>query len=147
LSEGYANMIVFITDGYPTWGETFIPNILQNVQTYNTKDVRIFPFGVGEDISKPLLIQMGVENGGYAEFIETDDNISKVISNHFLRISKPVLTNLEIVIEGLVTSDKFPRPIPDLFWGSQVPGRSSQLPDCSPHRSVREGFPHTVPQS
>jgi hypothetical protein len=29
----------------------------------------------------------------------------------------------------------------------QVPGRSSQLPDCSPHRSVREGFPHTVPQS
>ena len=116
------NMIVFITDGYPTWGETFIPNILQNIQAYNTMDVRIFPFGVGEAVteSKALLIQMAVENGGYAEFIEQDDDISEVISNHFKRISKPVLTDLEIKIEGLVTSDKFPRPLLDLFWGSQV---------------------------
>ena len=124
FSEGYANMnmIVFITDGYPTWGETFIPNILQNIQAYNTMDVKIFPFGVGEAVteSKALLIQMGVENGGYAEFIEQDDDISEVISNHFKRISKPVLTDLEIKIEGLVPSDKFPRPLSDLFWGSQV---------------------------
>jgi len=29
----------------------------------------------------------------------------------------------------------------------QVPGRIGQLPGQSPHRSVREGFPHTVPQA
>jgi hypothetical protein len=109
-----------MTDGYPTWGETFVPNIVRNVKEANSKNVRIFSFGVGEDISKPLLVQMAVENGGYAEFIDQDDDIAWVIGNHFKRISKPVLTNLEIRIEGLVTSDKFPRPLPDLFWGNQV---------------------------
>ena len=120
FSGDYANMIVFITDGYPTWGETFIPNILENVRDANTHNVRIFPFGVGDDVSKTLLVQMAVENGGYAEFIEQDDDIATVIANHFKRISKPVLTDLDIKIEGLVTSDKFPRPLPDLFWGNQV---------------------------
>jgi Ca-activated chloride channel homolog len=115
-----ANMIVFMTDGYPTWGETFIPNIIKNVKDANTKNVRIFSFGVGEDVSKTLLVQMAVENGGYATFIHQDDDIAVIIGNHFKRISKPVLTNLDIRIEGLVTSDKFPRPLSDLFWGNQV---------------------------
>jgi Ca-activated chloride channel family protein len=120
FSNDYANMIVFITDGYPTWGETTIPNILASVKNYNKQSVRIFPFGVGEDVSETLLVRMGVENGGYATFIEEDDDIAKKIGNHFKRISKPVLTDLELVIDGLTTSDKFPRPLPDLFWGSQV---------------------------
>lgn len=120
FSDGYANSIVFLTDGYPTWGETFIPNILSNVRANNTKNVSIFSFGVGEDISQTLLTQLAVENGGYAEYIYEDDDIATKISNHFKRISKPVLTDLEIKIEGLVTSDKFPRPMPDLYWGNQV---------------------------
>lgn len=120
FSDEYANMIVFMTDGYPTWGETWVPNIINNVKNANTKNVRIFSFGVGEDVSKPLLVQMAVENGGYAEFIKQDVNIARIIGNHFQRISKPVLTDLDIKIEGLVTSDRFPRPLADLFWGSQV---------------------------
>ncbi len=120
FSNEFSNMLVFLTDGYPTWGETFIPNILANVAEYNTQDVRIFSFGVGEDVSEQLLVQMAVENGGYAEFITEDDDIYTTISNHFQRISKPVLTDLDIKIEGLSTSDKYPRPLPDLFWGNQV---------------------------
>ncbi|MBN1559757.1 VWA domain-containing protein [candidate division KSB1 bacterium] len=120
FSDHYANMIVFITDGYPTLGETFVPAIVENVKKANTKNVRIFSFGVGDDVSKPLLVQMAIENGGYAEFIQDDDDIARIIGNHFKRISKPVLTNLDIKFEGLVTSDRFPRPLADLFWGSQV---------------------------
>ena len=120
FSADYANMIVFITDGYPTWGETFIPNILANVKARNTRNARIFPFGVGKDVSKPLLVQMAAENGGYATFIQAADSIPIVVKNHLTRIAKPVLADLEIKIDGLITSDKFPRPLPDLFWGSQV---------------------------
>jgi Ca-activated chloride channel homolog len=120
FSSGYANSIVFLTDGHPTWGETFIPDILTNVRANNTNNVSIFTFGVGEDVSQVLLTQLAVENGGYAEYIYQDDDISQKISNHFKRISKPVLADLDIKIEGLVTSDKFPRPLPDLYWGNQV---------------------------
>jgi Ca-activated chloride channel family protein len=120
FSADCANMVVFITDGYPTWGETFVPKILTNVKDENTKSVRIFPFGVGKDVSKPLLVQMATENGGYPTFIQAADSIPIVVKNHLTRISKPVLADLDIQINGLVTSDKFPRPLPDLFWGSQV---------------------------
>ena len=120
FSSECSNMIVFITDGYPTWGETFVPDILANVKAANTQNVRIFPFGVGEDVSKPLLVQMATENGGYATFIQAADSIPIVVKNHLTRIAKPVLADLDIQIDGLVTSDKFPRPLPDLFWGSQV---------------------------
>ncbi|MBN1481906.1 VWA domain-containing protein [candidate division KSB1 bacterium] len=120
FSEGYANMIVFMTDGHPTWGETGVPTIVDNIKKANTKNVKIFSFGVGEDVSKPLLVQMSTENGGYAEFIAEDDDIAKIIGNHFKRISKPVLTDLDIKIPGLSISDPFPKPLADLFWGSQV---------------------------
>jgi Ca-activated chloride channel family protein len=120
FSAECSNMVVFITDGYPTWGETFVPKILTNVKNENTQNVRIFPFGVGKDVSKALLVQMATENGGYATFIQAADSIPIVVKNHLTRIAKPVLAGLDIQIDGLVTSDKFPRPLPDLFWGSQV---------------------------
>jgi Ca-activated chloride channel family protein len=120
FSPDCANMIVFITDGYPTWGKTFVPDILAGVKAHNTQNVRIFPFGVGEDVSKPLLVQMATENGGYATFIQQDDSIALVVKNHLTRIAKPVLAGLDIQIDGLATSDKYLRPLPDLFWGSQV---------------------------
>ncbi|HNW60911.1 MAG TPA: VIT domain-containing protein [bacterium] len=115
-----ANYIIFLTDGYPTWGETDVPDILANVKSRNTKGINIFPFGVGEEVSKPLLLQMAVENGGYATFIASATDITTTINNHFKRISKPVLGDLAITIEGLIASDRYPRPLPDLFWGSQV---------------------------
>ena len=120
FSDETVNSIVFLTDGYPTWGETSAPKILSNVQTRNVKKVKIFPFGVGDDVSKPLLTQLGSENGGYATFIANTTDIAGTISNHFKRMSRPVLTNLALELTGLTTSDKFPRPLPDLFWGSQV---------------------------
>ncbi len=115
-----ANFLIFLTDGYPTWGETDVPDILTNVKSRNTRGINLFPFGVGEEVSKPLLLQMAVENGGYATFIAQATDITSTINNHFKRISKPVLGDLAITIDGLTSSDKYPRPLPDLFWGSQV---------------------------
>ncbi|MDZ7370787.1 MAG: VIT domain-containing protein [candidate division KSB1 bacterium] len=120
FSDEFANFIVFMTDGYPTWGETFVPNIVRNVKKANTKGVHIFAFGLGDEVSKTLLTQIAVENGGYTVFINRDADLARIIGNHFQRMSRPMMTNLDIKIEGLVTSDRFPRPLPDLFWGNQV---------------------------
>jgi Ca-activated chloride channel homolog len=114
------NIIIFLTDGYPTWGELNIENIVQNTNSRNEKNVRVFTFGVGEDISKLLLIRVARENGGYPTFITQDDSIAWIIDRHFKRISKPVLSNLEILTPGLNNWDRFPKILPDLFWGSQV---------------------------
>jgi len=114
------NIIIFLTDGYPTWGETNVHQILANVKAANQKEAHIFSFGVGEDISKVLLENLSGQNGGYTQYITADDSIAVMIRNHFQRISKPILDDLKIEIPGLQTLDCYPKILPALFWGSQV---------------------------
>lgn len=124
LTETYedttSNNLIFLTDGYPTWGETNIDSIISNTNKNNKKNVRIFSFGVGDDISKNLLISLSNANHGYAQFITSDDSISLVVNNHFKRISKPVMTDIKIDMGGLDSWDQYPKILNDLFWGSQV---------------------------
>ncbi len=115
-----SNNLIFLTDGEPTWGETNLDSIKSHVQQNNKNDVRIFSFGVGESISKTLLNDISTENHGYAKFITSDDSIALVVNNHFTRISKPVLTDVEIDFGGLNSWDQYPKNIGDLFWGSQI---------------------------
>jgi len=114
------NILVFLTDGYPTWDETDINQILLNTKTANLKSTHIFAFGIGTDISTVLLGNLSQENGGYAQYITADDSIALMVQNHFQRISMPVLDDLKIKIPGLQSLDKFPRSLPALFWGRQV---------------------------
>ena len=118
--DSSANMLIFLTDGYPTWGETNIQAIVDSAAAHNRKQVRIFPFGIGEDISKALLINLARENGGYPIYITADDSIALVVANHFNRVSKAVLSNLELDFGDLQVYDLYPGTLYDLFWGSQV---------------------------
>ena len=124
LSQSYgehtSNNLIFLTDGRPTYGETNPDRIVQRANELNTQNVRIFTFGIGDDISQPLLINLARENGGYPTFITADDSIALLVSNHFMRISKPIWTNLSIDFDGLNQWDFYPKAISDLFWGSQV---------------------------
>ena len=120
FSDSTLNMIVFVTDGYPTFGEMNTGRIAENAAGWNSHHVRIFPFGVGEDVSRALLTLLARKNGGYATFISRDDSIAAVVDNHFRRMIRPVLTDLEIDIPSFGGWDRYPRRLPDLFWGSQV---------------------------
>ena len=124
LSQSYmdttSNNLIFLTDGNPTWGETNTDVILSNVDTLNSNDVRIFTFGVGEQISRGFLNKLSINNNGYAQFITSDDSIALVVNEQFTRLSKPVLKNVQLDFGGLNTWDQYPANITDLFWGSQI---------------------------
>ena len=120
FADSTLNTVVFLTDGYPTWGETNINKIVEHAQNWNIASARIFTFGVGEEVSKTLLVDLAYGNGGYPTFITADDSISLIVGHLIERISKPVLTDLEISVDGLQRWDWYPKTLPDLFWGSQV---------------------------
>lgn len=109
-----------ITDGLPTWGELDLKKIADSATGRNHGRVRIFPFGIGDDISRPLLNELASRNGGYPTYIASDDSIAAVVMNYFRRVSQPVLTDLAIDYGGLVTYDRYPDTLGNLFWGSQV---------------------------
>ena len=54
-------MIVFLTDGLPTVGQTNVEEILSSLK--NTAEARIFPFGVGYDVNTSLLDRLAVASG------------------------------------------------------------------------------------
>jgi Ca-activated chloride channel family protein len=120
FSDATANMIIFLTDGYPTWGEMRIDAIVDSAAARNRRNIRIFPFGIGEDISKPLLIELARRNGGYPIYVTATDSIALVVADQVNRISKPVLSELAIDMGGLQTYDRYPVVLSDLFYGSQV---------------------------
>ncbi len=120
FSDTTSNNLIFLTDGNPTFGETHIDSIISHVGKNNTKNVRIFTYGVGENVSQPLLIRVARENHGYPTFITADDSIALIVNNNYTRISKPVLTDITIDFDELQVWDFYPKKIFDLYWGSQT---------------------------
>lgn len=120
FSDSTTNSIVFMTDGMPSWGEMDSLKILANVKAMNTKKIRIFSFGIGDDVNKYLLTNLAAQNNGYTAYIQQEDSIAVVIANHFRKITLPALQTPEITYGGLQTYDVYPILLPDLFFGSQV---------------------------
>jgi Ca-activated chloride channel homolog len=113
-------MLVFMTDGRPTVGETNIDKINANLQKSRNVDVRIFPFGVGYDVNTALLDKLGSENGGISDYVQPKEDIEIKVSNFFARVSSPVLSDLELDLGSLQAELMYPRPLPDLFKGMQL---------------------------
>jgi len=115
-----SNNLIFLTDGKPTIGVTEADSILTYASNLNDNGVRIFSFGIGENLSKTLLTQLSIQNHGYATYIMADENIAQLVNNHFTRISKPIITDLRLDFGGFITMDKYPKTFLDLHWGSQT---------------------------
>jgi Ca-activated chloride channel family protein len=116
-----STVVLFLTDGLPTEGETQADAILDNVKDAAPSNVRIFTFGVGDDVDTFLLDQLYQTFRGAGTYVRPEERIDEEVSSLYNRISSPVLTNLSIDIDGVMVEDTYPEaPLPDLFVGTQV---------------------------
>jgi Ca-activated chloride channel homolog len=113
-------LLVFMTDGLPTVGETNIKRIIENAQGARVSGVRLFTFGVGYDVNTALLDKLAAENSGVADYVEPKENLEVKVSNFFAKINFPVLTDLILNMGGVETDLVYPRNLPDLFKGTQI---------------------------
>jgi len=115
------NMIVFITDGKPTIGETFEEKLLSKIKANNAENTRIFTFGIGDDINTHLLDKITEETKAYRSYISENEDIEVKVSNFYTKVSSPILTDVKINFSGNGKVRKvFPHDIPDIFKGSSV---------------------------
>lgn len=115
------NVIVFFTDGKPTWPvETSTTRILTLVKDLNTRDVSVFSFGVGDDLDEPFLKSLALQNGGAYYSITSDGAITSILSGFMKRISYPLLKDIAIDYGTVSEYDVFPRTLPHLFAGTQL---------------------------
>jgi Ca-activated chloride channel family protein len=113
-------MVVLITDGQPTVGETKAGSIFANIKHAITPGVRLFTFGVGYDVNTVLLDGLANENRGTVAYIEPKEDIEVKVSNFFAKVNNPVLSDLKIDWGGVETDLVYPRATPDIFHGSQL---------------------------
>ncbi len=121
--QGGAGYVLFMTDGLPTQGETDAAKIVRNAAANlpANKALRLFTFGVGYDVNTDLLDTVSRQLGGRSSYVRPDAAIDEAVSQFYSTIQTPVLTNVSVDFrEGVVASDVYPFPLPDLFAGEQL---------------------------
>src|SRR6266542_1298086 len=113
-------ILIFMTDGLPTVGETNAARIVDNARAARMPGLRLFTFGVGYDVNTTLLDKLAAENGGVADYVEPKEDLEVKVSNFFAKVNYPVLTDLGLDMAGVETDLVYPRTLPDVFRGSQV---------------------------
>ncbi len=126
-AEGMLPIVLFLTDGLPTVGNTSEIAIRELVMKSNPHKRRVFTFGVGVDVNAPLLEKIADESRARAEFVLPKEDVEVKVGKVFKRLTGPILADakLEVVKEDGEpalgrTRDIMPQTLPDLFEGDQL---------------------------
>ncbi len=126
-TEDMIPIVLFLTDGLPTIGQTSELVIREVTTKSNPYKRRIFTFGVGLDVNAPLLERIAAESRARAEFVLPKEDVEVKIGKVFNRLTGPILAEpeLEVVEEDGRsaigrTRDILPNKLPDLFEGDQL---------------------------
>lgn len=113
-------VVIFLTDGLPTVGETREEKILANVVD-RAKSTRVFCFGIGTDVNTHLLDKIAEQTRAFSQYVTQNEDIEVKVSSFFSKIRDPLLANLKIETSGDVRFVKqYPAALPDLFKGEQL---------------------------
>lgn len=120
-------LIIFLTDGLPTVGQTRETAIRDAVKATNTHRRRIFSFGVGFDVNAPLLSSIANDTRAVATFVFPRENVEAKVSQVFRRLSGPVLSDPQLSTldaNGITTTqavrELMPAQLNDVFEGDQI---------------------------
>jgi hypothetical protein len=114
-------MIVFLTDGLPTIGETRIDRIVANATRGQDGGPRIFCFGIGTDVNTHLLDRITGATRAASQYVLPGEDLERKLSSFFAKMKDPVLTRPALRLPGDAhVSRVYPSPLPDLFSGEQL---------------------------
>ncbi len=123
-SEGTLPIVLFMTDGLPTVGQTSEVSIRELARKGNSHQRRIFTFGVGVDVNTPLLEKIAYESRSTTTFILPSEDVEVKVADVFKRLHGPVLADPELTIGELEGRRRgrelIPGRIRDVFEGDQI---------------------------
>ncbi|XP_028906762.1 inter-alpha-trypsin inhibitor heavy chain H4 isoform X7 [Ornithorhynchus anatinus] len=95
LPENSVSMIILLTDGEPTVGETNPENIQQNIQRSLDGKYALFCLGFGFDVSYSFLEKMALDNSGLARRIYEDSDAALQLQDFYQEVATPLLKHVE----------------------------------------------------
>uniref|UniRef100_A0A8C8T890 Inter alpha-trypsin inhibitor, heavy chain 4 n=1 Tax=Peromyscus maniculatus bairdii TaxID=230844 RepID=A0A8C8T890_PERMB len=111
LPSGSVSLIILLTDGEPTAGETNPETIQKNVHEAVNNKYSVFCLGFGFDVHYPFLEKLAQDNGGLARRIYEDSDSALQLQDFYHEVANPLL--LAVAFEyprdavEVVTQDNF----------------------------------------
>ncbi|MBK8206875.1 MAG: VWA domain-containing protein [Planctomycetes bacterium] len=123
--EGTLPMVLFITDGLPTIGNTQEKTIRELAAQHNAHKRRIFSVGVGTDVNAPLLEALSDVTRAAPTFVAPGENVEVKVGDIARRLKGPVLADPIVDLPrdssgGVRVIEHMPGLLPDLFEGDQL---------------------------
>lgn len=118
-AEGSLGVVVFLTDGMPTVGETDPERIVDQAE-HGRGPFRVFAFGLGFDVNTYLLDRLTERARGLTAYIPPGGDIEQAVGSLAAKVASPVLTDVAISADGVELYDLEPQGIPDLFVGDEL---------------------------
>ncbi|MCS7246638.1 MAG: VIT and VWA domain-containing protein [Anaerolineales bacterium] len=112
--------LFLFTDGLPTVGVRDSTAILEAVRRLAPENLRIFPFGVGYEVSTFLLDSLAQENRGQSVYVQPSEELSRKASTFYTYLDAPVITELALDFGEIEVYDIYPPVLSDLFVGAQL---------------------------
>ncbi|MSR66829.1 MAG: VWA domain-containing protein [Pedosphaera sp.] len=113
-------VVIFLTDGRPTVGETNEDKIHANIKNL-AANTRVFCFGIGTDVNSHLLDKIAETTRAFTQYVLAEEDIEVKVSAFFTKIKEPVLANPSLKFpDSVKVSKMYPNPLPDLFKGEEL---------------------------
>ncbi|XP_045153353.1 inter-alpha-trypsin inhibitor heavy chain H4 [Echinops telfairi] len=111
LPAGSVSLIILLTDGDPTVGETNPSKIQENVREAVGGQYSLFCLGFGFDVSYSFLEKLALDNGGLVRRIYQDSDSALQLQDFYQEVANPLLTSVAFEYPGsaveMVTRENF----------------------------------------
>ena len=118
-AEGALGVVVFLTDGLPTVGESD-PERIADAADRARGPFRVFSFGIGYDVNTYLLDRLTERAHGVTEYVGPGGSIETAVGSLAAKIASPVMTDLALSGDGAEIYDLQPGSLSDLFAGDEM---------------------------
>ncbi|XP_039723387.1 inter-alpha-trypsin inhibitor heavy chain H4 isoform X1 [Pteropus medius] len=120
LPSGSVSLIILLTDGDPTVGETSPEKIQRNVQDAIGGQYSLFCLGFGFDVSYAFLERLALDNGGLARRIYEDSDSALQLEDFYQEVANPLLTAVAFEYPSNAVEDVTQDNFRLLFKGSEM---------------------------
>nr|BAH12787.1 unnamed protein product [Homo sapiens] len=120
LPEGSVSLIILLTDGDPTVGETNPRSIQNNVREAVSGRYSLFCLGFGFDVSYAFLEKLALDNGGLARRIHEDSDSALQLQDFYQEVANPLLTAVTFEYPSNAVEEVTQNNFRLLFKGSEM---------------------------
>ncbi|XP_021550919.1 inter-alpha-trypsin inhibitor heavy chain H4 [Neomonachus schauinslandi] len=120
LPEGSVSLIILLTDGDPTMGETNPARIQKNVKEAIDGQYSLFCLGFGFDVSLAFLEKLALDNGGLTRRIYEDSDSTLQLQDFYQEVANPLLTAVTFEYPSNAVEEVSRDNFRLLFKGSEI---------------------------